>query len=813
MKKTTMIFSLMIFGILKFGVSYCQEFSQYGHTLPLHTNGNSVRIMMVFVEFVGVGAPIITAPNWPAGQLPLDKDEYVDPTFTNSPQKYISKLMWESSFGQFKVEGDYVNNIIQIDMSNWSSAIAQTKLILNTMISNSTLTFGHYNSLAEFDHFTIAGQSHFYPKPGIPNNYIDGLMICYRNHPIKICSAGSACIEWNTLPVDGIGGYGIDNACDFGMCGGIGGMEFIIEEYFHSMYGNNNWHAGAGGGFHTFPFQTNPWGLATQSAGAGITNIACGWDRDFCEWKGWSDLNKTLSKASTIMAKNVNTNADIVTDFDDITLYPNAQEFVLRDFVTYGDAIRIKLPHINCDALGKPKNQYLWIENHQLISMFDHGQWEYNSCKDPITAGMYCQIQVGKDIKDLSTPPFVIETDNHPQPNSAASWLFPLTAEGNYDFAYGTPFAPNVGCVWGNTTTPIDFYSTNTKPNPFTGFSDLYGRMNNNGDNLIDEIFGNDHYPPWHVDIDANSNLSYNSHFKGDGKDAFSFANNNTKLSICTNPSTTPVYTLLSEDGWSKKPNETQINANYENRTIWLNGVSVEILQENFSPFTFGQGAIKVRVKFDDYDVDRNVRWCGEIKLSPNDFNISNPSLVVKAGKEIQLDRGESPTQVYAYNANPPYVFTKPTYFTCLPNSITVMESNSKIIVDNGSTLHLNSNSKIEMNSGAQIIVKNNSKLILDPSACIKVNNGASIYIETGSTIVYDQAVVQLVGVNSVLDIAGTLDIKANSNFQCMGMVQGLLCNGFVRLSYPTTISSNVIAGNNCTMSFINTTVGKKHWR
>jgi len=32
-------------------------------------------------------------------------------------------------------------------------------------------------------------------------------------------------------------------------------------------------------------------------------------------------------------------------------------EFILRDFATWGDAVRIKLPHI---AQGV-KNQYLWI--------------------------------------------------------------------------------------------------------------------------------------------------------------------------------------------------------------------------------------------------------------------------------------------------------------------------------------------------------------------------------------------------------------------------------------------------------------------
>ena len=249
MKKAFTIFSFMLFLILKFGTCKCQVFSQNGHNLPLHTNGNSVRVMIVFVEFTGPGVPNPMSANWPAGQLPLDKDDYIDHSFTNNPQKYISKLMWESSFGQFKVEGDYVNSLIQIDVSNMSNGpdLIAVKLALDNMANNSTLTFGHYNNISEFDHYTIAGQGHYYSKPALVNNRIDGLIICYRNNATKPCSGGHGCVEY-AWPPGTIGSYGVDVGCDFGMCGGVGGMEFIIEEFFHAMYGDNNWHAGSGGG-------------------------------------------------------------------------------------------------------------------------------------------------------------------------------------------------------------------------------------------------------------------------------------------------------------------------------------------------------------------------------------------------------------------------------------------------------------------------------------------------------------------------------------------------------------------------------------
>ena len=40
--------------------------------------------------------------------------------------------------------------------------------------------------------------------------------------------------------------------------------------------------------------------------------------------------------------------------------------FTLRDFVTYGDVIRIKLPYKDSEFAS---NQYIWLENHQSGKM------------------------------------------------------------------------------------------------------------------------------------------------------------------------------------------------------------------------------------------------------------------------------------------------------------------------------------------------------------------------------------------------------------------------------------------------------------
>jgi len=50
--------------------------------------------------------------------------------------------------------------------------------------------------------------------------------------------------------------------------------------------------------------------------------------------------------------------------------------FVLPDFVKYGDAMRIKLPHLlNDPNYPDAKNQYLWIENHQIKRITPKQKW------------------------------------------------------------------------------------------------------------------------------------------------------------------------------------------------------------------------------------------------------------------------------------------------------------------------------------------------------------------------------------------------------------------------------------------------------
>lgn len=229
------------------------------------------------------------------------------------------------------------------------------------------------------------------------------------------------------------------------------------------MFVGNNFHTGGGAADGTFTWgTTESFSTSAQSGYASLT--VCGWDRWFLGTKG--------SRQYVTGAINPATELEVNSDIK-ISTHPNESQFILRDFVTVGDAVRIKLPHLNWGSNGDKKNQYLWIENHQKISEFDVNK---NPC-NAWSKGLYTYLQVGKDL--LSGPE--LYGGIYESPNELNDHLFPLTAERNYDFYYDL-LNKNFSwenCAWGNYYVPYGkMYPDGTvRTNPFTGASDVSGTI------------------------------------------------------------------------------------------------------------------------------------------------------------------------------------------------------------------------------------------------------------------------------------------------------------------------------------------------
>ena len=180
------------------------------------------------------------------------------------------------------------------------------------------------------------------------------------------------------------------------------------HEFSHSIYGGNNFHtAGCGAGTRTFLSSVG--GYSNMSSWDSNSQGCNGWDR----WRmGWKNPNKQ----HLISAYNASNNNEI--DFENYSIQNNplGGEYILRDFSSTGDAIRIKLPKVDNNALP----QYLWLENHAQQNEFGFQNG----------LGLFAYIQVGKENK--SNMYFSEES-------SPGNYLFPLPASGRFDFNFNIP--------------------------------------------------------------------------------------------------------------------------------------------------------------------------------------------------------------------------------------------------------------------------------------------------------------------------------------------------------------------------------------
>jgi len=576
--------------------------TENGHNLPVN---DTIRVLLVFAE----NHSTATTGAWLPGELPPNKDDWFDSQVTgNFPSAFITRYYYEASFGQYVVLGDYYKDLVTVSAT---SSAAANKQVIDFLDSQSSITTNDNSlSLSDFDMWGNQGIGVAKSKTG--NNIIDCFIIIWRkaNFYGGCSSGGGVGNSWSdSLKTFKLRVGSAFNACkDGNALGTTGAQSFVLVEYFHGMFGGNEWHTVGGASNHTFVTLPHTFGLTSQAGSQ--SRVINGWERNHLGWKGWQDDGLTSPKTYLISALNTSGN-EVLADIQ-IPGTQIVQEFILRDFVITGDMVRIKFPHINWATDGDVKNQYLWLENHQKKSEFDRAAVENSGC-GAWTPGIIAYIQVGKD--STESP---VQTGLWPgesslpstwqKPNALGSYLYPLTAEGNWDFNYRNDLSvsasaagQNQVCVFGNNTTPIDY--NGSIPNPFIGFSELFNAYNYDGNDSLHSP--GDTFPPGLSEVIAGQ-VVYNRHESGDAEDAFINSEGRNKLSIGTNPAAIPVYTFTSgrlfNEGWGNyDPNQPR---SYENRTIWLNGLSIEIVDETFNS-TLGANDIKIRIKWNERNIPR----------------------------------------------------------------------------------------------------------------------------------------------------------------------------------------------------------------
>lgn len=641
--------------------------SENGYTLP--ANGR-IRVLLVFLEMKYPGnppAPEVTS--WKPGQLPDWKDQVFDPYFSGHPQGVVSRYYHESSLGCLDVCGDMVLN----PDDPGKPFEMEGDGVINVSAVIEKITAQKISTLHNFpvDSFNLSDKT----KPGLPKNYpdtkkaeYDHLMIIVRNAKYPGSGSGfangSTLISKNGISFESYSVFASENILP---------ARILLHEFNHLLSGGNNEHCCGGNHAASGPQMLlsfeGGWGMMGANNSSFQTCNA--WDRYFLNWK---PVNRTYRIGAHNLEGNYINNDFAYQELKDTTYV------VLRDFLSSGDALRIKLPGIP-DSLY---SEFLWLENHQTSafnkSPFDEFQFQEYECRDKALAGLYAYIQIDHDKlfdKNLY--------------QGYADFIRPLPANGNFDFIWGDTLVQNDWCVNNRKVYPYELIAS--RANPLSGYNEMELLPNdNNNDGRTGEKEKRECF------IRQRGGTFYNNlPFFGTEEHVFSLATND-KISMTGNPSSNNVLTLVNDDRDilnSKAPNH---------RAIYLNPVSVEIVKENYPE----KGSILVRIVKNDVMLNGKVRWCAPKIILQALSAEQKEQLHLLSGSKLLIDQGYSIVQIEkAQVLNGENVFAPPTVMIVRKGSKIIMDKRSQIIIDHNSLLIIEEGAEIVMHRKAKLICRN----------------------------------------------------------------------------------------------------------
>jgi len=670
--------------------------------------------------------------------------DILDPDFINEPSVHgnMTRKYYESALGHLILLGDYVVvNIKQETVKPNNETFSVGELVhacVDLINSNGGLStlFGH-NSFSQYN--------------TINDSEVDFLQVCMRNskegygHWTEGLGMIQSTSNYNILFSDGL--FNTKN-CSYS-CVGPGDLStkytgIIFHEFSHQFFGGNEAHSsggcmwkGDGGGI---TFLGNQCGYGIMGGGnSGL--ISCnGYERQRLHWK--SDIYNSTN--SYIAANN---------QVSDISKQDGTKTFLLRDFVTTGDAIRIKLPYKDNEGL----NQYIWLENHKigLNGKLDFLQYsDTHACRPAGNPGIYAYYQIGKDVNTGE--------ESVVFPSLQADNLKIISAEGNFDYTSDGWFQPV--CVADPNGNPV-YASKVVKSNPFLGYNDIM-KQGEETNQQISTLQKHDFNLTWKTTYEDNEVLSNIPHLMNQ-KNPFTGSG---KMNISSNPAAVNTYTYYNDPiSWSSD-DFNPINSNLNTRSIYLSGLSISFTQQGTDYL--------VNIDWDDYEVNNEVRWCGDI--------IHNEKLYLVETANITLDQSKTPEQKERDPVS--HEFALPTLLTSNSGSLLTMDDESKIQLKNNSTMLLKSGSVTEISDNANITVESGCKFEIEPCATLVIKDAGQLIVQSGGTIcMHDGAMIYI---NS----PGNIDLQ--HGYLTGGCLQDIIANCIIQpptnFSQGTTIWSGV---------------------
>lgn len=682
---------------------------------------DTLRVFIIFAEVVNDPAWTSGTPYWEAGQLP--EESFIKTLLDDNveqPEQISGRLtqyFYKASFGQYFFLGDYLPKLIQTDYDSLLTQSDIQKIVidsLNALPGEDIVTASGRKLLsADFDRLTI-DRTVGNPTFQTPDDQIDMIFFIYRiNSKLGKTTGGN--IRSGSIPRliksrMGSNSVGQIIAPDLNITG------LIRHEFAHLLLGGNNFHSGeANSG--TGNFLSNIGGYSLLGGGATSNRFLNAFDR----WRlGWKECGKQ-HYISAISEDGTEINGDLVyqAPFENGALH---YDFVLRDFETTGDAIRIALPYLQTQGQNA-NNQWIWLENHQFIE----GSIEADGFAHQ--KGLYVNCQIGNgDTTDFSS--------------SRTNSIVPMQPLGNYDFVY----------IRDNEYSDSSHYiamADDSRANPLTGHHILmrpainyvdpnWHQQRVNKQTItephFDEIFSNEYInisKVFHNQISLPAtDFAYFTTMYGSRHDGFT---EGRVINISSNPAPVPLVTHITASRSNTWYPAKEVSAT-DNRLIFLNGIRIEFLRQ------LSSGDIVVRIKWNDYDLTQDVRWCGDIVL--------NETIQITSGQTLTLDQGLTPVLPKPhYSFTGEKVYAPPTTLSCNAGSQYIQQPFSTLLLKNGSKLIAKEESSIRTEM---------SKIIIGPGCCVelsgntKLSGKSSIVVEAGGVLKLSKDTFFLVSGSSI---------------------------------------------------------------
>lgn len=660
--------------------------------------------------------------------------------YSDTNRMSVSNFYFQMSHGSFKLIADYYPKrvIVNVDKNDQWGDINRKAL---QQIYDS-VEWGRYDNRTNspaFDYDNTTSQ---------PDKIIDYVIFCHRfswnddfNKPsTKLTNKWASGVSTTIVDSMDVGdGYSVTKDGFTFFTGGENIISTFTHELGHELYTGPHYSGGNGvvGKFFYLPIAG--WGMMHLDY-----NYACatGWERYILDW------------TPQIMANN---QVSDIENGSDLSI--NSGIFTLRDFITTGDVIRIRVP------AGDTNYQYLWLENHQCLSTFDGNLRGNHFCDSPIDEykqGLVAYVEIYSRVK-------VQNRFNLYKEGNGIRWLSRM---GDYDFIYGDTIHPAAICS-----------------NPTFHF---YRKMQNvlGGQNVGELIRG---------DFDGNGNILYNVGIAPDNN-----AGNETEelIQVDQEAPTAKYYTGTGMQfqkgdkvGIARNPCVKNI-PQYNSTTCvmgdyYLNGISFEILDQ------YPDGSMRVKVRLDDVDIDKDVRWAAGSIVLTDITGDSRPDVNIMPGIKIDIDKSGTPNR-HKNPANPGHTpstiddFVTSTTFTCRngsyfkqeEGSMVNVKNNSTLVIEDGATYEINDRAVLNVEASGTLVVRSGATLRVKGAGHVEVKDGAYLCIESGANILLDDVLSMInlrpgsdMGINPAGSSGLTCNCALQGNIHVVG--NGLVNNDF----------------------------------